>query len=106
MENMNNMLLIFNAVIGVYATYAAIRGTGAAYKNDYPEAIRDDANALLRKFLFILGPLMLVSAAVEYFNIFGTALTRILTFVFIAAAIILVVIYIVIFRKRYGKYLK
>ena len=36
MEGMDNMLVIFNLLIGGYATYAAIVGKGAAYKNDYP----------------------------------------------------------------------
>ena len=105
MEGMDNMLIIFNVVIGGYATYAAIVGKGAAYKNDYPKAIQADANALLRRFLFILGPLLLLSSAIEYFNLLGSA-TKIFTFASIIAAVVIIVVYIVLFRKRFGKYLK
>lgn len=108
MEGMNSFMLIFNLVIGAYATYAAIAGKGAAYKNDYPKAVKEKANALLRKFLFIIGPLMLVSSAIEYFNPFGleAGVLRLISMIAIGLVLALVIAYVVIFRVKYGKALK
>lgn len=101
----DNFFLLINIAIGIYATYAGIVGRGFAYKNDYPEEIKADANALLRKFLLVIGPVMLVGSAVDYFSLLGDA-----TFYFALSVIVivlaLVIVYIVIFRKRFGKYLK
>ena len=109
MENMDGMLRIINLVIGVWATYAAISGKGAAYKNDYPKAIKADADALMRKFLWVIGPFMLVSTGLlyllEYLGVHAD-IVRIIDLVSIAIVIALVVVYVVILRKRFGEYLK
>ena len=71
MEGTMDFMILFNLVIGVYALYAGIRGKGAAYKNDYPEKIKAEANGLMRKFLLIAGPIMVAGSAIEYFKLFG-----------------------------------
>ena len=106
MQDFDNMFLILNLAIGIYATYAAIAGKGAVYKSDLPKSIKQDADALLRKFLFVIGPLMIVFTALEYFNVFGVGAKQIVAAVGIVLVLLLIIAYVIIFRKKYGKYLK
>lgn len=104
MEGTMDFMIIFNLVIGVYALYCGITGKGGAYKNDYPEKIKEEANALLRKFLLVAGPILVVSSAIEYFELFGS-FSSMVGLIAIGILLVMVVGYIIIFRKRYGKYL-
>lgn len=105
MDQFTNMFVIFNAAIGVFALYSAITGQGAAFKNDYPEKVKGPANALLRKFLWAIGPVLLLSAASDYFKIFGDA-TMIVSYICIGIVLALIIAYVVLFRIRFGKDLK
>lgn len=109
MENMDGMLRIINLVIGVWATYAAISGKGAAYKNDYPKAIKADADALMRKFFWIIGPFLIVSTGalylLEYLKV-DAGIVRIIDYVSSAIVVIWVIVLVVLLKKRFGKYLK
>lgn len=98
MEQMNKFMALFSLVIGAYAVYAGIRGKGYAYKNDYPAQIAEEANKLLRIFLLILGPIMLVFSALEYFEIWPESYL-----ISIIAVLIGVIVYVVIFRVKFGK---
>ncbi len=106
----NDMMMAFNALIGVYALYSAIVGKGSAYKNDYPEPMKTEANAMLRKYLWIIGPTLLVFTALEYFYpyfpIFGPNGSQYFFWAMFAIIIVLVVTYIVTFRRTFKEYLK
>ncbi len=104
MEGTMDFMIIFNLVIGIYALYAGITGKGAAYKNDYPKKIQAEANALMRKFLLIAGPIMIAGSAIEYFKVFGD-FSSMIGLITIGILLVMVVGYIIIFRRRYGKYL-
>ena len=108
-ENSDSIFRILNLVIGIWATYSAITGKGAAYKNDYPKGVKEAANALLRKFLWGIGPFMVVSTGLLYLlDYLGVDKQTVLVIDLASVAIVVVavVVYVILFRKRYGKYLK
>ena len=98
--DMTGFFAFFEIIIGIFAMYSAITGKGPAFKNDYPNVMKEDANKLLRKFTWIFGPVLLATGILDYFGY---------TWAYYASmAIILpaIVIYIVIFRRRFNKFLK
>ena len=100
---MYDFMLYFNLFIAVYVLYYAIRGQGKIYENDYPKAIKEDHAKLLRKFCWIVGLGMLPLTILELvYNANGQAsIFSIINIGFVMAAI---VIYLIIFRVRFGKY--
>lgn len=96
------MLAVFSLILGAYATYAGIVGKGYAYKNDYPEEVKGPANALLRKFLLIIGPILVLCTIVELFSLFGE-ISQMFSMIGCGVAVVCIIIYIVIFRVRFGK---
>lgn len=98
--DMDRMLSGFTIVIGLIALYSAITGKGPAYKNDYPKAIQADANKLMRMFCWVIGPVVTVFGVLDYMGYVWA------TWVNIGFTISAIVVYMIIFRKRFGKLLK
>ncbi len=98
--DMNRMLSGFTIIIGLFALYSAITGKGPAYKNDYPKAIQAEANKLMRLFCWVLGPVITVFGVLDYM---GHVWASYVNIVFTIGAI---VVYMIIFRKKFGKILK
>ena len=69
------MMAAFMAIVGVFAIYSAITGKGPAFNNDYPKAMKEDANKMLRKFCWYIGPITLVNRITSY-NVCYTKLLR------------------------------
>lgn len=107
-DNLNSMMAIFNVLIGVYCTYSAITGKGSAYKNDYPEEIKEVANKSMRKLLAVIGPIALITGVFDYFGNkwFGEGANRIVQYVGIGVMLALIIAYIVWFRVKFSKQLK
>lgn len=87
------------AVIGVMCFYYAITGQGKVYQNEYPKAMKEEANALLRKFMWIFGPIAVASGVLELVGY---------PWGFYVGLVILplIVVYYIIFRTRFRQYLK
>ena len=100
MENMNQMMSIFTILIGAFALYSAVTGRGPAYKNDYPKAMKEDANKMLRQFCWIVAPIMLVTGVLDYLGYTWAF------FITLGITIPGIVVYTIMFRKRFKKYLK
>ena len=100
LEDMNSFMSIFMIIIGIFALYSAITGKGPAYNNDYPKSMKEEANALLRKFMWIIGPVITVLGILEYI---GYEWAGWATYIVIIPAI---VIYVIIFRKKFKDQLK
>lgn len=100
MENMNQMMSIFSILIGAFALYSAITGKGPAFKNDYPKAMKAEAERMLRIACWVAGPIMLVTGILDYMG-YQWAF-------FISMGTILpgIVVYVVLFRKKFKQYLK
>jgi len=52
MDGAFNFMMIFDIFIAVYLLYYAIKGSGKAYENDYPEEMQAAHRKLLRTLLF------------------------------------------------------
>jgi hypothetical protein len=98
--SMNSFFGLFTIAIGIFALYSAFTGKGPAYNNDYPKAMKEDANKLLRLFMWIFGPVLTITGVLDYMG-YSWAY-------FVSMAVVLpgVVVYVVIFRRRFKKYLK
>jgi hypothetical protein len=99
-DSMNQMMALFMVLIGLLALYSAIMGKGPAYKNDYPKAMQEDANKLMRMFCWVIGPTAAISGVLEYM---GHEWAYWAGLCIIGPAI---VVYMVIFRRKFKKYLK
>ena len=100
MSSFNQMFGVISILIGLYALYGAYSGKGSIYKNNYPAEIKQDADKLLRIFLWILGPILLVQGAMDLTN------RSIISSILIGIVFLLIITYLVIFYKRFGKALK
>ncbi len=100
LNSIDQLMSAFIVIAGVLAIYSAITGKGPVFKNDYPKEMREDANNLLRKFCWIIGPVATVTGVLQYM---GYAWAY-----WVSVGIILpaIVVYMVIFRKKFGQYLK
>lgn len=96
---MNQLMAGVMAVGGVMCFYYAITGKGKVFENDYPKAMKEGANILLRKFFWIIGPIALVSGVLE---LIGYAWGFYIGLVILP----LIVVYYIIFRRRFREYLK
>lgn len=99
-----DFMLWFNIFIGVLLVYYAIKGSGKVYDNDYPEAMKEDAAILLRKFCWIAGVPMLVLSILEL-SMQGQSFTFVISMISIFYVLGCVTVYLVLFRKRFKQYL-
>ncbi len=116
MENMNSMMSLFTVFIGLFTLYAAFTGKGPVFNNDYPKAMKADANAMLRKFCWYVGPVATLTGGLDYFweRIVGAEVVQNASFVWAQLPFVLsialivpgIVVYIVLFRKRFKQFLK
>jgi len=97
---MNQLMAGFSVLIGLFALYSAITGKGPAYKNDYPKAMQADAAKMMRIFCAIIGPVVTTFGVLDYLGY---------KWAFIVNACITIpaiVVYAIIFRRKFKQYLK
>lgn len=94
------MMAAFMAICGALALYSAFTGKGPAFKNDYPKGMKEEADKMMRKFCWIFGPIALVTGVLDYMG-YSWAY-----WVSLATILPGVIVYIVLFRKRFKNYLK
>lgn len=102
MESSMNFMSMFNIFIAVYVLYYAIKGDGKIYENDYPKEMKAEHAKILRIFCWVVGCGMLPLAILEYMNGFDSIYT-IISIIFVLGCI---VVYAVVFRKKFGSLLK
>ena len=100
LSGINSFMSIFMIAIGVFAIYSAVAGKGPAFKNDYPASMQAEANQMLRKFLWIIGPITLVTGVLDYLGYTWAYWAS------IAIIIPAIIVYIIIFRRRFKDDLK
>lgn len=95
------MMAMFMVIIGVFTLYSAVTGKGPAFNNDYPKAMKVEANKLLRNFCWLIGPVAVVTGVLDYM------ITDMWPY-WVSMGIIIpaIVVYVIIFRKRFKEYLK
>lgn len=96
-----DFMVVFNIFVGAYLLYYAIVGKGRLYEGDYPKEMMEEHQKLLRKFCWLVGAPMLGLSVLEYMYGFGSIWSTI-SIVYVLGA---VVIYFIIFTKKFRKYL-
>ena len=114
-NSVNSFMSLFMVFIGVMALYSAITGKGPIFNNDYPKAMKEDSNKMLRKFCWYIGPVALITGGLDYFwsrivgeevvNSGGFILAQLPYLLSMVLTIPAIVLYIVLFRKRFKQYL-
>lgn len=108
-----DFMLYFNLFICAYLLYYGIKGQGKIYENDYPDEIKESHAKLLRKFCLITGiglcPLTIVelmfSSQNQDPNLVGSS-SGWFSWVSIGFVAVCVVVYLIIFKVRFGEALK
>jgi len=93
-------LLLFAA--GAFMIYSAVVGKGPAFRADYPASMQKEATALLRKFYWILGPVAAITGILDF--IYKDSIWPYI--VSIAIIMPTIVVYIIIFRRKFKDDLK
>lgn len=98
---------LMNIAVGIFAIYAAIKGTGQAYRSNCPPEVQESVNKMLRKFFWVMGPVMLLFGLTEIIVDVDKYLGG-MTFILIECSTIVaaVIAYIVIYRVKYQVELK
>ena len=103
-----DFMLYFNILIAVYILYYAIRGKGKIYDVDYPEAAKIEYCSMLRKFCWIVGVFMLVLSIIELciMNSVPSSIYLLISWLNIGCVLAAVIIFVVVTKKKFGKYQK
>ena len=103
MNGINNMMSVFNIIIGLVCAYAAIRGKGFVYKNDYPEKVQEPYCKMLRRLCIVLAPVTLFMGLEDYLNWFPDNVSFVIQLSLSAILFALIVAFIIWFRVKFGK---
>lgn len=98
----DNLFSFIMIAAGVFGIYSALTGKGPAYRNDYPASMQKEANKLLQKFLWILGPVATITGILDF--VYKDSMWPYIA----SVAVILptIVVYIVMFRRKFKEDLK
>ena len=88
--------------------YYAIRGKGQIYDVDYPEEAKKEYCRMIRIFCWCVGIFLLVISIIELwlFNNGGAPLAMTLSWFDIIATLAAVVIFVIVTKRKFGKYQK
>ena len=100
MQDMMQMTTYFMIIIGVLALYSAITGKGPAYKNDYPKEMKEEANKMMRIACWIAAPIMIVTGILELQGL------RWAYYVSLGTIVPGCIVFVILFRRKFKKYLK
>ena len=98
----DNLFSIITIAAGVFAIYSAITGKGPAFRSDYPASMQKEATQFLRKFLWIIGPAALISGVLDF--LYPESMWP-----YIGGIIVIIptiIIYSILFRKKFREDLK
>ena len=93
MQSSFGMLTMFELLIGVYLIYAAIKGDGKLYENDYLKCSREEYVKGMRRLALLTGVIMLLSSGLELLGITepNSVLSWILWFITFGSIILMMV---------------
>ena len=103
MDGINNMMSMFNIIIGIICAYAAIVGKGFVYKNDYPKQVQEPYCKMLRRLCIVLAPLTLFMGAEDYFGWLPERASFVVQLSLSGLLFALIVAFIIWFRVKFGK---
>ena len=105
---MIDMMLYFNIFAAIIVLYYAIRGKGQIYDVDYPEEAKKEYCRMIRIFCWCIGIFLLVISIIELwlFNNGGAPIAMTLSWFDIIATLAAVVIFVIVTKRKFGKYQK
>ncbi len=103
MEDINNLITLLNLVAGVYFLIAGILRKGSLYKNDYPEEIQEETRKAISIFSIIAGILLTAISCLEIYKVENL---QWLNYTLWGMCMVLVIVCIIYFKKKFGRYLK
>ena len=104
---MIDMMLYFNIFAAIVVLYYAIRGKGQIYDVDYPEEPKKEYCRMMRIFCWCIGVFLLVFSAVELYLFNtpdGAPIAMALSWFDIIATLAAIVVFVIITKKKFGKY--
>jgi len=103
-----DFMVYFNILIAIYILYYAIRGKGRVYDVDYPEAAKKEYCGMMRKFCWIVGAFMLALSVIELLimNSVPAVIYLTISWINIGAVLTAVIIFVIVTKKKFGKYQK
>jgi len=104
--NPNAFMQFFTLIIAAILLYSGISGKGRAFDTNYPEKIKPQIHAILRKFYLAIGTVLLIGAVLEFTNALGDAVTKIIFWVYTGIALALVIAYVILIRVKFGKQMR
>lgn len=103
MNDMDNMLTLFNLGIGIFFLISGITRKGSLYKNDYPDEIKPEVNKVISILAIVVGILMTAISVIEMYAIDNL---MVLSYIMYGICLVLVLGTVIYFKKKFGKYLK
>ena len=103
MKDIDNLIALLNLVLGLYFLIAGIVRKGSLYKNDYPKEIQAETRRAISFFSIIAGILL---TAVSCLDIYQVQNIQWLNYTLLGMCMLLVIICVIYFKKKFGKYLK
>lgn len=103
MKDIDNLIALLNLVLGLYFLIAGIVRKGSLYKNDYPKEIQAEARRAISFFSIIAGILLI---AVSCLDIYQVQNMQWLNYTLWGMCMLLVIICVIYFKKKFGRYLK
>lgn len=98
---MGNYFVFFDIILGVYFLYCAITKKGSVYKSQFPEKYQGELTKMISIFMWIMGPLFLVSAAFDFFNPFGE--NDIASKILLGIEILAFAVFMILYKIKYDK---
>jgi cytochrome bd-type quinol oxidase subunit 2 len=98
-NSVNQFMSVIVIVAGFMSLYYAITGKGAGFRNDYPKAMQEEAIKFTRKLYWVVGPFAILFGILQFFYDWAT-------WVSIAVIIPAIIVYLILFRRKFKEYLK
>ncbi|MGI6664669.1 MAG: hypothetical protein ACOX3W_04570 [Christensenellaceae bacterium] len=105
MGGFDNILSILLMVTGAYVLICGLSRKGGIYKNDYPEEVKDRITKNTSIFAIYIGLVVTATGILDFYTDKFPAF-RVYTLIGMGLTVVSVVIYAIVFRKKFGSYLR
>ena len=101
LNSINQLTSIITIIAGVLAIWYAIFGKAPGFNMEYPKEMKADAEKMLRQFCWIIGPIAVITGVLDMFSGIEWAF-----WIGMGLIIPAIVVYVILYRKRFKHYLK
>lgn len=103
MDDINNLIALLNLILGLYFVIAGLLRKGSLYKNEYPAEIQAEARRAISVFSIIAGLLLTAISCLEIYQVENL---QWLNYMLWGLCMVLVIVCVIYFKKKFGRYLK